>query len=80
MAKAKLNIKGHFTLWLKVERLSIFTNQIARNQRSGLLTLHTRVQSPKVVTLQNVYMPILFDQVDELSKEVSVGHDKKPKL
>jgi len=33
--------KGHFTLWPKVERPLISTNQIARNQEFGLSTLHT---------------------------------------
>jgi hypothetical protein len=32
--------KGHFTLWSKVERPLIFTNQIARNQEFGLSALH----------------------------------------
>jgi hypothetical protein len=65
-----LKSKGRFTLWPKVKRPSIFTNQIARNQEFGLSTLHTRGQSPKVITLQNVYMTILFDQGNGLSKEV----------
>jgi hypothetical protein len=43
--------KGHFTLWLKVERPSITTIQIARNQEFDLSTLHTRVQSPKAVAI-----------------------------
>jgi hypothetical protein len=33
--------KGRFTLWPKVERPLISTNQIARNQEFGLSTLHT---------------------------------------
>jgi hypothetical protein len=39
--------EGCFTLWLKIERLSISTNQVARKQEFGLSTLHTRGQSPK---------------------------------
>jgi hypothetical protein len=40
--------KGRFTLWPKVERSSISTNHIARNQEFGLSTLHTmaKVQRP----------------------------------
>jgi hypothetical protein len=40
--------KGYFTLWPKVERPSISTNQIARNQEFGLSTLPTKakVQRP----------------------------------
>jgi len=30
--------KGHFTLWLKVERLLVFINEIARNLEFGLST------------------------------------------
>jgi hypothetical protein len=48
--------KGHFTLWLKVERPSISTNQIARNRKSDLSTLHTRGQSPKAVAILKVFM------------------------
>jgi hypothetical protein len=51
---------GRFTLWPKAERLSIPTNQIARNQEFSLSTLHTRGQSPKVVALQNAYMGNTF--------------------
>jgi hypothetical protein len=61
--------QGCFTLWPKVKRPLIFTNQIARNQEFGLSTLHTRSQSPKVVALQNAYMAILFDEGDGLSKK-----------
>ena len=32
--------QGDFTLWPKVERPSIFTNQVARNQELGLTPLH----------------------------------------
>jgi hypothetical protein len=40
--------KSHFTLWPKVERPSISTNQIARNQEFGLSTLRSmaKVQRP----------------------------------
>jgi hypothetical protein len=65
--------KGHFTLWPKVERLSISTNQIAGNEEFGLSTLHSRGQSPEVAALRNTYMAILLDQGNELSKEVLVG-------
>jgi hypothetical protein len=37
-------VKGRFTLWPKVERPLISTNQIARNQEFGLSTLHTMVK------------------------------------
>ena len=57
---------GRFTLWPKVERPSVSTNQIARNHGFGLSTLHTRGQSPKAVDLQNAYMATLFDQGDGL--------------
>jgi hypothetical protein len=67
--------KGRFTLWPKVERLSISTNKIARNQEFSLSTLHTRGQSPKAIALQNAYMAILSNQGDKLSKEVWVGHE-----
>jgi hypothetical protein len=50
MLEFKNLLKGRFTLWPKVERLSISTNPIARNQ------------SPKAVALQNAYMATLFDQ------------------
>ena len=49
------------TLWLKVERPLIFTDLIARNQKVGLSTFHTRGQSPKAVALRNAYMVVLFD-------------------
>ena len=42
--KTSLRFTGHFTLWPKVERSSIATNQIARNQEFGLSTLHTKVK------------------------------------
>jgi hypothetical protein len=62
-------------LWPKVERPSFYTNQIARSQEFGLSTLHTRLQSPKAVALQNAYMAVLFYQGDGLSKEVWVGQE-----
>ena len=65
--------KGRFTLWPKVERPSISTNQIVRNRAFNLSTLHTKGQCPKVVALQNAYMTILFDQGDGLLKEGWVG-------
>jgi hypothetical protein len=37
-------LQGRFKLWLKVERPSIPTNQITRNQEFGLSTLHTMVK------------------------------------
>jgi hypothetical protein len=46
------------------------TNKIARNQEFSLSTLHTRDQSSKVIALQNVYVAVLFDQGDGLSKEI----------
>lgn len=52
--------KGWFTLWLKVERLSNSTNEIARKLEIGLLTLHSRGHSPKAVAFKSVYMAILF--------------------
>jgi hypothetical protein len=36
--------RWHFTLWPKVERPLITINQIARNQKFGLSTLHTMVK------------------------------------
>jgi hypothetical protein len=74
--------KGHFTLWPKVERPSISTNLVARNQEFSLSTLHTKGESPKpkAVTMFNAYMAILFDKGNELSKEVWVEHEWKPKL
>jgi hypothetical protein len=38
------NTKGRFTLWPKVERLSISTNQIARNQEFGFSILHNKAK------------------------------------
>ncbi len=64
----EIETKGRFTLWPKVERPLISTNQIARNHGFGLSTLHTRGQSPKAVALQNAYMATLFDQGEGLSK------------
>ena len=52
-----------------VERPSIFTNHFARNQEFGFLTLQTKVQSPKHIALQDVYMAIFFDQSDGFLKE-----------
>jgi hypothetical protein len=73
--------KCRFTLWLKVERPLISTNQIAGNQGYGFSTLHTRGQRPKVVTFQNTYMAGHFDDKgDGLSKEVWVGQEWRPKL
>jgi len=37
------------------------TNKIGKNQDFNLLTLHTRGQSPKSVTLQIAYMVVFFD-------------------
>jgi hypothetical protein len=36
-----IEYEGRFTLWPKVERPPISTNQIARNQEFNLSTLHT---------------------------------------
>jgi hypothetical protein len=63
--------KGRFTLWLKVKRLSIPTNYIARNQEFSLLTLHIRGQSPKVVALQTAYMAILL--TTEMDSQMKFG-------
>jgi hypothetical protein len=64
---------GRFTLWSNVERLSISTNQIARNQEFSLST-HTRGQSPKGVALQIAYMSILFDQGETNSQRKFGSH------
>jgi hypothetical protein len=68
--------KGCFTLWQKVERLLISTNHVARHQEFGLSALHTKakVQRPTQFKIQ------LFDEGDELSKEVWVGQEWKLKL
>jgi hypothetical protein len=58
--------QGCFTLWPKVERPSISTNQIARNHEFSLLTFHI---GAKAVALQNAYMATLLDQGVSLSKE-----------
>ena len=65
---------GRFTLCLEA---LISTDQVARNQELGCSILHTRGQSPKVAA---IYMAILFDQDDGLSKEVCVGKEWKSKL
>jgi hypothetical protein len=46
--KVRLDPKGRFTLWPKVEGLSISTDQIAKNQEFSFSTLHTmaKVQRP----------------------------------
>jgi hypothetical protein len=48
--------KGRFTVWPKVERPLISTNQIARNQEFGLSTLHTmaKVQRPSQFEMINL--------------------------
>ena len=65
--------QGHFTLWPKVEKPSISTNQIGGNQEFDLLTLHTRGQTPKVIALQNAYMAI-FCLRRWQTLEGSLGH------
>ena len=72
--------KGRFTLWPKVERPSISTNQISRNQEFGLSTLHTRGRSPKSVALFLPTWQHFFDQSDGLSKGVWVVQEWKPKV
>ena len=44
----------------KVKRLSIPTNQIAKNREFGLPTLRNLGQSPKAVPLPNAYMAMFF--------------------
>jgi hypothetical protein len=65
-----------FTVWLKVERPSISTNHIARNQEFNFSTLHTKakVQRPWQFNME------LFEEGDGLLKEVWVGREWKPKL
>ena len=75
-----LQIKGRFTLWPKVERPSVSTNQISRNQEFGLSTLHTRGRSPKSVALFLPTWQHFFDQSDGLSKGVWVVQEWKPKV
>jgi hypothetical protein len=43
--------KGSFTLWPKVERPSISTNHIAKNQKFSLSTLHTKAKLQKAVAI-----------------------------
>jgi len=62
----------YFTLWPKVERPSVSTNQISRNPKFGLSTLHTMGKSPPAMALQSAYMVALFDQNDGLSRRVWV--------
>jgi hypothetical protein len=69
--------EGHFTLWPKVERPSISTNQIARHQEFGLSTLRTKV---KVQKPSQFKMLTFWRRGDNLSKEVWVGREWKPKL
>jgi hypothetical protein len=63
--------KGRFTLRPKVERPSISTNEIARNQEFGLSTLHTmaKVQRPPKFKI------LLLEENDRLSKKVWVGRE-----
>ena len=49
------------------------TNQSAWLQEFDLSILHATNQSSKAVALHNAYMVVLFDQGDELSKELWVG-------
>jgi len=44
--------EGHFLLWVKVQRSSVFINGIAKNQEFSLLIFHTKDQSSTVVVLQ----------------------------
>ena len=74
------NFKGRFTLWPKVERPSVSTNQISRNQEFGLSTLHTRGRSPKSVAFFLPTWQHFFDQSDGLSKGVWVVQEWKPKV
>jgi len=73
-----------FMLWLKVERLLISINEIARNQEFGLLTLEftleTKVQrsSSYKGRCRTLIFDLSFHQSNRLLKEVSVG--QKPKL
>jgi hypothetical protein len=46
---SSLGLKGHFTLWPKVERLSISINHIAENQEFDLSTLHTEVKVQRLL-------------------------------
>ena len=71
----KTTPKGRFTLWPKVKRPLITTNQSARNQEFGLsnLQIMTKVQRPsqyKLITF--------FVEGDELLVEVWVGREWKP--
>ena len=59
----------------EVERLSIFTNQRARNQEFGFSNLHTKAKVPRLSQLKC----LLFDKGDGLSKEDWVGQEWKPK-
>jgi len=45
---------GPLTLWSNVEKSTISTNQIAKNQEFNLSTLHTKGQSPKVIVLHSI--------------------------
>jgi len=56
-------------------RRSISTNEITRNHEFGLLTPHTRGQSPKAVILHGNTFDPSFDQNNILSKEVWVGQE-----
>ena len=69
--------KGCLTLWLKVKRLLISTKHIARNQEFGLLTLHTRAQSPRLSLSE---MPIWqYCLTKAMNSQRKFGPDKNGK-
>jgi hypothetical protein len=58
--------EGHFTLRPKVERSSISTNQIARNQEFGLLSFTREAKIQRA----SQFKMLTFDKGDGLLKEV----------
>ena len=46
--------KGHFALWPKVKRHSIFTNEIAKNQEFNLSIFHSEVKKSKRLLLSKM--------------------------
>jgi hypothetical protein len=73
-------ILGTLQTMVKSQKAVNFHQSDCKNQGVGLSTLHIRGQSPKVVALQNGHMTIFVYQGKKLSKEVWVGHERKPKL
>jgi len=63
----------NFTLYPKIKRPSIFTNEIARNQELASQTFTLEAKVERLLSYIAVLLDPSFDQSDKLSKEVWVG-------